>query len=120
MLRKGRGRMAVDNSCTRLTAEESEHPPLTSCSQIVLFEEQKKRTTHLLRNRTNLFVDNITIGITIDNRTIDKLDLGGMLDILSQKNVFSHRRRISFSTIKNIINILDRQAPSEYSPAKLK
>jgi hypothetical protein len=25
--------MAVDNSCTRITGEESEHPPLTSCSQ---------------------------------------------------------------------------------------
>jgi hypothetical protein len=33
MLRKGCGRMAVDNSCTRITGEESEHPPLTSCSQ---------------------------------------------------------------------------------------
>jgi hypothetical protein len=61
MLRKGRVRMAVDNSCTRITGEESEHPPLTSCSQIVLFEEQKKRTTHLLRNRTILFVDNTEI-----------------------------------------------------------
>ena len=26
--------MAVDNSCTRITGEESEHPPLKSCSQI--------------------------------------------------------------------------------------
>jgi hypothetical protein len=30
---KGRGKMAVDNSCTRITGEENEHPPLTSCSQ---------------------------------------------------------------------------------------
>ena len=33
MLRKGGGKMAVDNSCIRITGEESEHPPLTSCSQ---------------------------------------------------------------------------------------
>jgi hypothetical protein len=33
MLCKGRGKMAMDNSCTRITGEESEHPPLTSCSQ---------------------------------------------------------------------------------------
>jgi hypothetical protein len=33
MLCKGCGKMAMDNSCARLTGEESEHPPLTSCSQ---------------------------------------------------------------------------------------
>ncbi|MDQ5984520.1 MAG: hypothetical protein CSYNP_04535 [Syntrophus sp. SKADARSKE-3] len=32
MLRKGCGKMAMDNSTTRTTNEESEHPPLTSCS----------------------------------------------------------------------------------------
>jgi hypothetical protein len=58
MLRKGCEKMAVDNSCARIAGEESEHPPLTSCSQKPPFEEQKKRTTHLLRNRTDLFVDN--------------------------------------------------------------
>ena len=45
----------MDNSCTRITGEESEHPPLTSCSQIALLEEQKKRTIHLLQKRTFLF-----------------------------------------------------------------
>jgi len=56
MLRKGRGKMAMDNSCTGITGEESEYPPLTSCSQIPPLEEQKKRTIHLLQNRTILFV----------------------------------------------------------------
>jgi len=55
MLRKGCGKMAMDNSCTRITDEESEHPPLTSCSQMALHSRTEKRTTHLLRNRTILF-----------------------------------------------------------------
>jgi len=38
-----------------VTGEESEHPPLTSCSKRTPFEEQKKRTIHLLQNRTFLF-----------------------------------------------------------------
>jgi hypothetical protein len=37
MLCKGRGKMAMDNSCARIIGEESEHPPLTSCSQKSLF-----------------------------------------------------------------------------------
>jgi hypothetical protein len=55
MLCKGCGKMAMDNSCARITGEESEHPPLTSCSQNPSFDEQKKRTTHVLQNRTILF-----------------------------------------------------------------
>lgn len=34
MLRKGCGEMAMDNSRTRTTVEESERPPLTSCSKM--------------------------------------------------------------------------------------
>jgi hypothetical protein len=50
MLCKGCGKMAMDNSCARITGEESEHPPLTSCSQKPFLDEQKKRTTHVLQN----------------------------------------------------------------------
>jgi len=62
MLRMGCGKMAMDNSCIRITGEGSEHPPLTSCSQIALLEEQKKRTIHLLQKRTFLFtLDNVYV-----------------------------------------------------------
>jgi hypothetical protein len=40
MLRKGCGKMAMDNSYTRISGEESELPPLSSCSQIAPLEEQ--------------------------------------------------------------------------------
>jgi len=52
MLRKGCGRLAVDNSCSEVCVS----PPLTSCSKKESFLEQKKRTIHLLQNRTILFV----------------------------------------------------------------
>jgi len=42
MLRKGCGKMAMDNSCARNTDEESEHPPLTSCSQMALHSRTEK------------------------------------------------------------------------------
>jgi hypothetical protein len=42
MLRKGCGKMAMDNSCTRNIGEESEHPPLTSCSQMALHSRTVK------------------------------------------------------------------------------
>jgi hypothetical protein len=42
MLRKGCGKMAVDNSCTGIIDEESEHPPLTSCSQNRSLLENRK------------------------------------------------------------------------------
>jgi hypothetical protein len=41
MLCKGCGKMAMDNSCARITGEESEHPPLTSCSQKPLSKNRK-------------------------------------------------------------------------------
>jgi len=42
MLRKGCGKMAMDNSSARTTDEESEHPPLTSCSQMALHSRTVK------------------------------------------------------------------------------
>jgi hypothetical protein len=42
MLRKGCGKMAMDNSSTINTDEESEHPPLTSCSQMALHSRAVK------------------------------------------------------------------------------
>lgn len=41
MLRKGCGKMAMDNSCTRITGEGSEHPPLTSCSKKATLKDRK-------------------------------------------------------------------------------
>jgi hypothetical protein len=41
MLRKGCGKMAMDNSSARTTEEESEHPPLSSCSQKTLIKNRK-------------------------------------------------------------------------------
>jgi hypothetical protein len=41
MLCKGCGKMAMDNSCAKITSEESEHPPLTSCSQIPCLMNRK-------------------------------------------------------------------------------
>jgi hypothetical protein len=42
MLREDCGKMAVDNSSERTTDEESEHPPLTSCSQMALHSRTAK------------------------------------------------------------------------------
>ena len=42
ILRKGCGIMAMDNSPARTTNEESEHPPLTSCSQMTLHSRTEK------------------------------------------------------------------------------
>jgi hypothetical protein len=42
MLCKGCGKMAMDNSRARITGEESEHPPLTSCSQMALHSRSEK------------------------------------------------------------------------------
>ncbi|HCX90869.1 MAG TPA: hypothetical protein DHT43_10245 [Deltaproteobacteria bacterium] len=41
MIRKGCGKMAMDNSCTRITGEGSEHPPLTSCSKKATLKNRK-------------------------------------------------------------------------------
>jgi hypothetical protein len=40
MLRKGCRRMAMDNSSAKTTDEESEHPPLSSCSQKTLMKNR--------------------------------------------------------------------------------
>ncbi len=55
----------MDNSCLRITIEECDNPPLSSCSNQCFIETlsgQKKRTKHLLRNRTMLLVDNRNSG----------------------------------------------------------
>jgi hypothetical protein len=46
--------MAMDNSLPKMI-EESERPPLSSGSQKAPLGELKKRTIHLLQNRTFLF-----------------------------------------------------------------
>jgi len=42
MLRRDCGKMSMDNSSARTADEESEHPPLTSCSQMALHSRTAK------------------------------------------------------------------------------
>jgi hypothetical protein len=53
--------MAVDNSCSEVCVG----PPLTSCSKKDTLLEQKKRTIHLLQNRTILFALDRIIWVAI-------------------------------------------------------